>query len=237
VERDVLVTYRCPLLNSPIQSLGSSMNTDNISSIIALHGLGGDAFKTWTDKQGHLWLRDSLPGHIPDARIMTFGYDSATWSGSKSTILEFALDLLERIRIVRQTVQEKSRSIIFICHSLGGLVCKKALVVAHEQPQYTPILEKVQGIVFMGTPHRGSKLAGLAKPLSNIINLALIRKRIRSDLLSNLEISSNTITEITMSAVHRLAPLEIVSFYEQKILDPLGCRVRWSQFLEMLSSL
>jgi len=63
------------------------MNTDNISSIIALHGLGGDAFKTWTDKQGHLWLRDSLPGHIPDARIMTFGYDSATWSGSKSTIL------------------------------------------------------------------------------------------------------------------------------------------------------
>ena len=42
VERDVLATYRCPLLISPFQSLGSSINTDNISSIIALHGLGGD---------------------------------------------------------------------------------------------------------------------------------------------------------------------------------------------------
>jgi hypothetical protein len=77
----------------------------------------------------------------------------------------------------------------------------------------------------MGTPHRGSKLASLATPLSNMINLAILKKRLRTDLLKNLEVSSTTITEISLSATHRLAPLEIVSFYEQKVLEPLGCRV------------
>jgi hypothetical protein len=78
---------------------------------------------------------------------------------------------------------------------------------------------------FMGTPHRESKLAGLAKPLSNMINMALLQKRLRADLLNNLEIPSTTLTEVTVSATHCLAPLEIVSFYEQKNLEPPGCRV------------
>lgn len=172
-----------------------------------------------------MWLRDTLPSLVPGARIFTYGYNSATWSGDKAGIYEFALDLLERIRIARRTFEEQDRGIVFICHSLGGLVVKKALITAHEQPQYVLILEKIRGIVFMGTPHRGSKLAGLASPLGNIINLAILRKRIRTDLLSNLQISSNTIAEINMSVVHRLAPLRIVSFYEQQTLEPLGCRV------------
>lgn len=77
----------------------------------------------------------------------------------------------------------------------------------------------------MGTPHHGSKLAGLASSLGNIINLAILRKHIRTDLLFNLQISSNTIAGINLSAVHRLAPLKLVSFYEQQCLEFLGCRV------------
>ncbi|RYP93795.1 hypothetical protein DL770_000167 [Monosporascus sp. CRB-9-2] len=33
--------------------------------IVAIYGLGGHAFNTWTDKDGHLWLRDSLPARVP----------------------------------------------------------------------------------------------------------------------------------------------------------------------------
>lgn len=48
-----------------------------------MHGLKGDAYKTWTAKgkgeigeDGVMWLRDLLPREIQDARIMTYGYNS-----------------------------------------------------------------------------------------------------------------------------------------------------------------
>ena len=74
---------------------------------------------------------------------MTFGYDSK-WAFSPSTadIKDFALDLLNRLRSKRWSVkvsvkselypipldlqgQAMRRPIVFICHSLGGIVCKK----------------------------------------------------------------------------------------------------------------
>jgi hypothetical protein len=43
-----------------------------------VHGLNGKARETWEDEQsGVLWLEDFLPETMPDARIMTFGYDSS----------------------------------------------------------------------------------------------------------------------------------------------------------------
>jgi hypothetical protein len=49
-----------------------------------------------------MWLEDFLPTKIPDARIMTFGYDSAfAFVRSMANLDDFALDLLERIRIAR----------------------------------------------------------------------------------------------------------------------------------------
>jgi hypothetical protein len=46
-------------------------------SIVAIHGLGGHAMNTWTHRPSKkMWLRDFLPGDIPNARVMTFGYDA-----------------------------------------------------------------------------------------------------------------------------------------------------------------
>jgi hypothetical protein len=42
--------------------------------IVALHGITGDAYDTWTHKNGNLWLRDILPKALPGARVFSFGY-------------------------------------------------------------------------------------------------------------------------------------------------------------------
>ena len=42
-----------------------------------------------------MWLRDFLPGHMPQARIMTYGYDSVVSNtDSVSGIAHFAKSLL-----------------------------------------------------------------------------------------------------------------------------------------------
>ena len=74
-------------------------------SIVAVHGLGGHALATWThDSTGKLWLRDFLPRTIPNARIMTFGYDSRV-VGSRSVIgmMENANSLLTQLSLLRNT--------------------------------------------------------------------------------------------------------------------------------------
>jgi len=37
--------------------------------IVAVHGLNGNAYETWTDDNQCLWLRDILPRYLPGARV------------------------------------------------------------------------------------------------------------------------------------------------------------------------
>jgi protein SERAC1 len=73
-----------------------------------------------------MWLRDFLPQQVPHARIMSFGYDSEVlFSKSTCDVGTFAEQLLESLLSRRMGVAE-ARPIVFICHSLGGIVVKKA---------------------------------------------------------------------------------------------------------------
>ena len=70
--------------------------------VIAVHGLGGGAYKTWTHENGKLWLRDFLPGDLPGARVFTYGYDSTfVFSRKTGTLRAYARALIEDIRCER----------------------------------------------------------------------------------------------------------------------------------------
>jgi hypothetical protein len=90
---------------------------------VAVHGLGGDAFTTWTHpKSMAFWLRDFLPEQIPDARIMTFGYNADVAFGqSTAEIADHAKSLLASLVDKRDEpevgtmAQERVKKILTLC--------------------------------------------------------------------------------------------------------------------------
>lgn len=73
----ILLSSKCPLLYT-----AASDTHWTVFSIVAVHGLNGHREKTWT-KDDINWLRDFLPSDIPNARILTWGYDANTHSTSQ----------------------------------------------------------------------------------------------------------------------------------------------------------
>jgi hypothetical protein len=73
-----------------------------------------------------MWLRDFVPKQWPNARVMSFGYDSAfALSRSILDIDDSAIDLINRLDGERQSESAKKWPIIFVAHSLGGVVVKR----------------------------------------------------------------------------------------------------------------
>lgn len=96
-------------------------------SIVAVHGLSGDWGETWTDTTtGSMWLRDFVPKQWANARVMSFGYDAKfAFSHSEADIDDSSIALISNLDDERQTPSAKQNPIIFIAHSLGGIVVKR----------------------------------------------------------------------------------------------------------------
>ncbi|KAF2398705.1 hypothetical protein EJ06DRAFT_89082 [Trichodelitschia bisporula] len=205
------------ILYEPDVIPGSEAQVD--VDIVALHGLNGHCRNTFTDPStGKLWLKDFLPRKLPNARIMTFGYDSRlAFSGSTADLDDFALSLLNRLSDHRRTKASIDRPLIFVGHSLGGIVVKKALITAHENDsQYGHILQSCKGIVFFGTPHRGADLASRAEKIGRVPNALAFGSALRTDLLRVLKAKSDPLQAISRQFVQRAKNMQIVSFYERR---------------------
>jgi len=112
-------------------------------SIVAIHGLNGHRENAWTSKNGTMWLKDLLPEDIPSARILTYGFDADTRSFTQTStqnIFRHAETFVGDLSQVRRENPEVStvsrlcsllfnlggqRPIIFVAHSLGGIVLKE----------------------------------------------------------------------------------------------------------------
>ena len=88
------------------------------NSIVAVHGIGADATKTWSSN-GVDWLSHSqmLPAWIPTARIMRFSYKSQ-WIGEgaiPTSLTNVAKKLLYALNVKRRV---SKKSVLLHCMKL-----------------------------------------------------------------------------------------------------------------------
>lgn len=129
---------------------------------------------------------------LSSCRIFTFGYNSHfKGAATNLNIIDFAKDLLFQISTFRSGNGSSAPigefPIIFVAHSMGGLVVKKAYILGRIGEYYTEIMRRVHGIVFLGTPHRGSQYAKMLNNLLSTTPLGAPPKPYVADSILRLE--------------------------------------------------
>ncbi|OAA33893.1 pfs domain-containing protein [Beauveria brongniartii RCEF 3172] len=144
--------------------------------IVAVHGLGSDADWSWICKDGekHInWLRDPdmLPAQVPRARIIVYRYESTWHVDAPQTRLQLCgEELVHSLHAFR--AGRPSRPLVLVGHSLGGNVIVQAFLYANDDSKYEPLVKTTVGLVFLGTPFRGSKWQPLADALAQLMRPA-----------------------------------------------------------------
>ncbi len=168
--------------------------------------------------------------------MFTFGYNAnVAFGNTTADIVDHARDLLGCLIDQREHESETGRPIIFVAHSLGGIIVKQALVMAHEGSQFINIREHTLGVVFFGTPHRGSSKASYGMILADIA--ATVMHKPNSKLIDALQSNSAPLTSLT-ARFHTLAiDFQVVTFYEMQPIKGLTSLVSIGTCIQPLTVL
>lgn len=155
------------------------------NKVVFFHGLGGHPVDTWKQegKDETFWPK-WLFADLPDLNIYSFSYPAAPtdWQGHATSLVERADNALEHLLTVPDLADGQ---LVFICHSLGGLIVKqlvrRAAELAPGRQEADSLLKRLRGVVFIGTPHAGSSVASTLSLVSRIIRLSASS----SDLIKN----------------------------------------------------
>ena len=136
-----------------------------------------------------MWIRDALPKALPTIRVVLFGYDTALAdSTSFKTIADLASSLNDTLT-ASGFGTPASKPLIFLAHSLGGIIVKEALLAlagGHERARR--MLQQTAGAVLFGAPTRGMETQALMTMVRGQANEGLIRDlTIPSGYLKSLE--------------------------------------------------
>uniref|UniRef100_A0A674HTY8 Protein SERAC1 n=1 Tax=Taeniopygia guttata TaxID=59729 RepID=A0A674HTY8_TAEGU len=149
------------------------------ADILFVHGLLGAAFKTWRQQDidrrldrkasegeedySQCWPKTWLASDCPSLRIISVEYDThlSDWKAKcpveahRKSIAFRSSELLDKLK----AAGIGDRPLVWVSHSMGGLLVKKMLVDASKNPEMDKIVNNTRGIIFYSVPHHGSQLA------------------------------------------------------------------------------
>ena len=157
-------------------------NKNYSATVVFIHGLGGNMRSTWKitgrdDTFWPTWLGDDFQ----NLRVVLLGYESAitNWKTPAMALPDRVSNILSRLPASDFLLDSP---IIFICHSLEGLIAKSLILTLNNRQssdeRFSKILTNIKLVIFFGTPHYGSRLASLANvfPLSIILRPSSLSK-------------------------------------------------------------
>lgn len=187
--------------------------------------------KTRNDK-GCYWPLDLVPNDFDNVRVLTYGYDShpSHFLADKTTqmnITQHAHKLLQQVTNAR--IDCLDRPLIFVAHSLGGILVKDAVVQSGKYENHLQALsQSCFAIFFFGTPHRGSNAARYGEILGSVIGalpsgISIYKEVLRGlkpngEKLSLVEGDFNLLLDKNIPADQKI---QIYSFQEGKAVTSL----------------
>lgn len=120
------------------------------------------AFKTWRqqdseqaviekpmeeeDRYTTCWPKTWLAKDCPALRIISVEYDTtlSDWRARKSIAFR-SNELLRKLR----AAGVGDRPVVWISHSMGGLLVKKMLLEASKKPEMSAVINNTRGIIFL----------------------------------------------------------------------------------------
>jgi pimeloyl-ACP methyl ester carboxylesterase len=165
----------------------------NQYAVIFIHGFTGHPEDTWRKDKNSTGLIEAVihDGELKGFDVYSFGYRTGLSFGQYDFKAVAGL-LYSEIR-----AEIPNHNLIFITHSMGGLAAQQFIIDRYDTFD-VEFLKKIKGIVFLGVPSEGSKLAILP-----------INKQVKSlgtgnQLLTNLK--SNWQKFVTRGGIASLPP-------------------------------
>ncbi|KAI0459832.1 hypothetical protein F5B21DRAFT_454360 [Xylaria acuta] len=191
--------------------------------IVLVPGLGANPEESWKSEGTKFnWTTEALIKDFPKSRVLLYKYQSA-WTGAlkvKQFMANIAMAMLTSLQSVREKCQR--RPIVFIGHSMGGLVIAKAITIADQRRDKFPIMfEAIAAATFFGTPFGGAPAASAAAMYAHVaekIGLATSSKLL--DLMKEGDEGLRELKHEFMRLAGKLSPkIELFCFYEEKPTD------------------
>jgi len=206
----------------------------DINSIYLVHGLNGDRIDTFTftrpDGSKCFWPKDLLPQALHDhgikCRIYCYGYNAHTNTGriSLQSFWDHGEELLKTIAEERELKGEQKRPIIFLAHSLGGLLVKCALHLSYlssaaDDPVSRAVFLSTHSVFFFGVPHQGGDATAVS--LGQIaLNIVGVARNTNSKIVDILE-PDNQALEANFASYNKISHNFHQRSYWEKYLTPV----------------
>ncbi|KAM1013248.1 hypothetical protein ACFX15_042480 [Malus domestica] len=226
-------------------SRSNAATREPLLDIVFVHGLRGGPYKTWrisedksstksglvekidqeAGKLGTFWPGEWLSSDFPRARMFTLKYKTnlTQWSGASLPLQEVSSMLLEKL----VSAGIGNRPVVFVTHSMGGLVVKQILHKARAD-NIDNLVKNTIGVVFYSCPHFGSKLADMPWRMGFVFRPAPTIGELRSGSPRLVELND------FIRQLHKKGMLKVLSFCETKVTPIVEGYGGWAFRMEIV---
>lgn len=188
------------------------------------------------------WPADLLPTSLKDqhANVLVYGYNADVYGGfwerpaknpSDNFIHHHAQTLVTTLTHYRKSEGSERNPIIWVVHSLGGIVTKRALLYSNDlrdpnQEDLRSIYVSTYGIIFLGTPHNGSNAAAWGGIIQRMADAVVPKKIFESEsvLLKSLKKDNETLQQISSHFLDIYQKFKIHMAHENQKTDVKGSK-------------